>query len=51
LYVSILESLDDKEFDNEIMKLVKEEMFDKLFSDYKKNILVTAFEFKIGTDN
>jgi protein TonB len=50
-HVSILESSGNKDFDNEIMKLVEEETFDKLPSDYEKNILVTAFEFKVGTDN
>jgi TonB family protein len=50
-HVSILESSGNKNFDNEVMKLVEEETFDKLPSDYEKNVLVTAFEFRVGTNN
>ncbi|MDR3124442.1 MAG: TonB family protein [Endomicrobium sp.] len=50
-HVSILESSGNKNFDDEAMKLVEEETFDKLPSDYEKNVLVTAFEFRIGTNN
>lgn len=50
-HVSLLESSGNKDFDDEVMKLVEEETFDKLPSDYEKNILVTAFEFRVGTNN
>jgi TonB family protein len=50
-HVSLLESSGNKDFDNEVMKLVEEETFDKLPSDYEKNILVTAFEFRVGANN
>jgi TonB family protein len=50
-HVSLLESSGNKDFDEEVMKLVGEETFDKLPIDYEKNILVTAFEFRIGMNN
>lgn len=50
-HVSLLESSGNKDFDDEVMKLVEEETFDKLPSDYEKNVLVTAFEFRVGTNN
>jgi TonB family protein len=50
-HVSILESSGNKDFEKEVMKLVEEETFDNLPIDYERNILVTAFEFRIGANN
>jgi TonB family protein len=50
-HVSLLESSGNKDFDDEVMKFVEEEIFDKLPKDYEKNILVTAFEFRVGVNN
>jgi TonB family protein len=50
-HISILESSGNKSFDEEVIRLVEDETFDNLPSDYEKNILVTAFEFRVGVDN
>ncbi|MDR1418337.1 MAG: TonB C-terminal domain-containing protein [Endomicrobium sp.] len=50
-HISILESSGNKSFDDDVIKLVEDITFDNLPNDYEKNILVTAFEFRVGVDN